>query len=105
MTDLSAQGETFAASRLTRGNLFFPTLIVVNSESCVAHQAAALWQQPREYRGIESGVGTDFDGDVLVGYTDRFGGRDESHFESWAQERRCGKDQGLDREISESGGA
>ena len=32
MTDLSAQGETFAASRLTRGNLFFPTRIVVNSE-------------------------------------------------------------------------
>jgi hypothetical protein len=32
MTDLLIQGETFAASRLTRGNLIFPTLIVVNPE-------------------------------------------------------------------------
>ena len=32
MTGSPVQGETFAASRLTRGNLFFPTLIVVNPE-------------------------------------------------------------------------
>lgn len=32
MTDSATQGETFAASRLTRGNLLFPTLIVVSPE-------------------------------------------------------------------------
>src|SRR3954469_17460816 len=32
MTGSPVQGDTFAASRLTRGNLFFPTLIVVNPE-------------------------------------------------------------------------
>ena len=32
MTGPGTQEETFAASRLTRGNLFFPTLIVVTPE-------------------------------------------------------------------------
>ncbi len=32
MTSPGAQEEKFAASRLTRGNLFFPTLIVVTPE-------------------------------------------------------------------------
>jgi hypothetical protein len=31
MTNATPDGETFSASRWTRGNLFFPTRIVVNS--------------------------------------------------------------------------
>jgi hypothetical protein len=31
MTSVTSDGETFIASRFTRGNLFFPTRIVVNA--------------------------------------------------------------------------
>ncbi|MGA2001872.1 MAG: hypothetical protein ABSG70_00740 [Terriglobales bacterium] len=51
MTDTNSAGESFAASRWTKGNLFFPTRIVVNAQH-VSRVKSRLFGSSEESIGI-----------------------------------------------------
>jgi hypothetical protein len=80
--------ETFSASRWTKGNLWFPTRIVVSPLRVSRVKRRLFSRSERKHFDFPGSVGEDFDGSLLVGYPDRVDGRHRSDHESWPPQGR-----------------